>query len=391
MINQTRRRLLHYGLFSAGAGIIGIISSACTRLAFDPAILAEPDNNGLRLLPGFTSRVIARSGEAPTPRSDYRWHAAPDGGATFVTQDNGWRYVSNSEINHGGGGVGAIVFDKNGQIIDAYSILQNTSRNCAGGATPWDTWLSCEEIKHGRVWEGDPFGKPTAMGSHALGICNTEAVAVDPIRQHIYLTEDKRDSRLYRYSTTSQTSSVWSRDNRPALTDGKLEVAQVLNTGKVTWHEIPDPGGKSIATRHQVPQSTAFKGGEGIVYHNSLIYFSTKHDNRIWRYDTTSQMISILYDDDFFNPAILRGVDDVIVSPNGRILVAEDGDDQQIVSITQEGQVMPVVQMMGHQNSEVTGLAFSPAGDRFYFSSQRGTSGRSRDGITFEISGPTFL
>lgn len=387
--NQTRRRLLRYGLFSAGAGIIGILRPATARPAFDPTISDKPDSNGLRLLPGFTSRIIARSGETPAPHSDYLWHAAPDGGATFATED-GWIYVSNSEIKRGGGGVGAIVFDKNGKIIDAYSILKNTSRNCAGGATPWGTWLSCEEIKHGQVWECDPFGKQAAIARPALGIFNHEAIAVDPIRQHLYLTEDTQDSRLYRYTAASQASSTWNRNNRPTLTGGKLEVAQVLSTGKVTWHEIPDPGGKPIATRHQVPDSTAFKGGEGIAYHNGLIYFSTKYDNRIWRYDTHNQMISILYDDDFFNPAVLRGVDDVTVSPNGRILVAEDGDDQQIVSITPEGEVMPVVQMIGHQSSEVTGLAFSPAGDRLYFSSQRGTSGRSRDGLTFEITGPTL-
>ena len=70
----------------------------------------------------------------------YDWHAAPDGGACFVSTDpankGGWIYVSNSEMRSSGG-AGAIVFDMQGKVIDAYSILEGTSRNCAGGATPW--------------------------------------------------------------------------------------------------------------------------------------------------------------------------------------------------------------------------------------------------------------
>ena len=55
------------------------------------------------------------------------------------------------------GGAGAIKFSKDGEIEDAYSILKNSNRNCSGGATPWETWLSCEEHDKGIVWETSPF------------------------------------------------------------------------------------------------------------------------------------------------------------------------------------------------------------------------------------------
>ena len=47
-----------------------------------------------------------------------------------------------------------------------------------------------------------------------------------------------------------------------------------------------------------------------------------------------------------------------------------------------------LVQVAGQPNSEVTGPAFDPSGTRLYFSSQWGATGRGRDGITYEVSGP---
>jgi hypothetical protein len=59
--------------------------------------LGSPDANGIRLPSGFTSRVIARSGQRVTGTS-YTWHNAPDGGACYA-DGSSWIYVSNSEIN----------------------------------------------------------------------------------------------------------------------------------------------------------------------------------------------------------------------------------------------------------------------------------------------------
>lgn len=348
--------------------------------------LLEPNADGVRLPDGFTCRVIARSGELPYPGGGYAWHDAPDGGTTFAIEDGGWVYVSNSEISSGQGGCSALRFDSSGNIISAYPILSGTSRNCAGGPTPWGTWLSCEEIANGYVWECDPLGGFIPQRRYALGRFQHEAAAVEPATGRVFLTEDQQDGCLYRYVPASV-----SADGVPDLINGELQAAEILgeNEGPVVWHKVPDPDGISTPTRMQVSRSAVFNRGEGAWYHNGKLYVATTGDNRIWMYDVNLDYISVIYDDDFFDNPILTGVDNISVSSTGDIYIAEDGPaEPQLISLSSRGELAPVVQLVGHSQSEITGPAFDPYGLRLYFSSQRGTTGNSSSGVTFEVIGP---
>jgi secreted PhoX family phosphatase len=355
--------------------------------------LQAPDNNGIRLPAGFSSRCIAAAGQRVRRsfwnRTRYRWHSYPDGGATFPTGDGGWVYVSNSEtISLLGGGVSAIRFHADGRVDDAYRILGGTNLNCAGGPTPWHTWLSCEETAFGKVFECDPFGRYPARVRPALGYFKHEAVAVDPQFGMLYLTEDESDGRFYRFIPDGLNS-----DGNLNLDAGVLQVAAVEAGGHVQWLDLPDatPQFWQTPTRHQLPESTAFDGGEGIWYSQGNVYFTTKGDNRVWQLDTNLDHLSVLYDAATAPNPVLTGVDNVTASSGGDLLVAEDGGDMQIVVIDGSGQVAPLLQVTGQDESEITGPAFSPDGSRLYFSSQRGSAifgGGQGFGITYEITGP---
>ncbi len=377
----TRRDFLASGLVTIGAIAAGPAmwrsALAAPRVSNGPyGPLLDPDANDVLLPEGFSSRVIARGGRRVTG-SSYVWHDFPDGGATFERREGGWIYVSNSEVGGGDGGVGAIAFDEAGEIVDAYRIAGGTSRNCSGGPTPWGTWLSCEEQDRGRVWECDPFGAQPAKPLPALGVFMHEAAAVDPVHEHVYLTEDTPDGRFYRFVP----------DRYPNLDAGTLEVAQVAGDGATRWHVVHDPAGSDTPTRRQVERSTRFDGGEGTWFDAGVVYFTTKGDNRVWAYDTRSERLSLLYDAGTVRGAPLSGVDNITVAArSGDIMVAEDGGDLEIVMITPDDEIARLVKVTGaaHRGSEIAGPAMDPSGRRLYFSSQRG-NGR---GITFEVTGP---
>ena len=345
--------------------------------------LQPADADGVRLPDGFSVRKLATSGEKPLADKEYVWHQFPDGGATFATKDGGWVYVSNSEFPFTGG-VGALRFDKDGELIDAYPLLENTNVNCAGGKTPWETWLSCEEVALGKVYECDPMGKADAAESMALGVFKHEAVAVDPETNTLYLTEDEGDGRFYRFTPTTPNPG-----GRADLSDGVLEVMEQKPDGSVIWHPLPEPQftGK-LATREQVAESTAFDGGEGIFYFDRVVYFSTKGDNRVWALHLDTQKLDVLYDAATAADPILTGVDNLTGTCCGDILVAEDGGDMQIVAIMTDGTLKPLVQIEGQDKSEITGPAFDPSGSRLYFSSQRGVKNA---GFTYEVTGPFHI
>ena len=360
---------------------LGVGAFALTGLAAGLAEWARPPDpenvTRIRVPPGFTPRIIARSGERLIAGSYYRWHAAPDGGGCFAAPDGGWIYVSNSELSPNGA-VSALCFDASGRIIDAYSILSGARHNCSGCETAWNTWLSCEEHSRGVVWECDPFGINEAVARPALGLFKHESAVVDPLGARIYMTEDKPDGGLYRF-----TPATVALPAAPDLSRGLLEIA-MLRDGRISWREIPDPLAATTPLRYQVSGYARFNGGEGIDLFGRNLWFTTTGDGRIWQLDLLDGRLGVLYHAE----GGTSEVDDITHTAGGDVVIATEGKSLQInVLPGGAAQTVTLVELPGHRHSEITGLAFDLGGERLYFSSQRGNTGLDEDGISFEIQG----
>lgn len=415
-------------LTACGAGVSSAVSANSTDFA-NLGPLGAPDANGVRTPPGFSTRVVAINTELPfsqgmnatfggngRPVGGRFWHIFNDGGGVVPRANGGWIYVSNSEVpglensvavdrnledavatflsieqlllngilplplTTGLGGAGVLVFDPDGSIVDSYSILSGTTFNCAGSITPWGTWFSCEETLDGFVFECDPFA-PNSQGvpRPALGRFEHEATFVDTHNRVIYETEDHPQGRFYRFVPDA---SDWPQGaSRPALNSGRLQAMVVEGEGvdaalngpqPVRWKDVLNPGQRQFENRD--PETTAFKGGEGVWIFENVAYFSTKKDNRIWAYDTIAQTIEVIYDLATAEPPnnFLSGVDNITVTDRGDVLVAEDGGDMMVVAILPDRSLRPLLQIVNQDASEIAGIAFNPAGDRMYFTSDRG-------------------
>ena len=381
-----RRGFLALGVGGATALAVGVthwkdLLQSCSAPTKPPGAgaaygaLGRPDLNGIRLPDRFRARLVARGGRR-VGGTAYRWHDASDGAATFPVAGGGWILVSNSEALDGG--ASAIRFRRDGSVADAYRILDGTTQNCSGGGTPWGTWLSCEEVEEGRVWECDPAGGRAAVARPALGVFKHEAAAVDPRGRRVYLTEDLVDGAFYRF-----TPERW-----PSLTAGRLEVARVGRGGRVDWAELPDPTARAGPTRDQARGSTRFARAEGIWFDRGTVYVATTADSRVHAYDTGEERIEVIYDGLSSAEAPLIRVDALTGSRAGELFVCEDisTDAIDMGVITPAREVARFLSISGqqHHGSELTGAVFDPSGTRLYFSSQRAR----RTGAIYEVTGP---
>jgi secreted PhoX family phosphatase len=417
----SRRDLLKSSA-AAGVGLFAIGFVDGLRFAL-PAVAKpdgygplQPDPAGLLDLPtGFSYQVVTQAGRPLAGQASGVVPGRPDGTASFPGPGGGVYLVNNHEQSTGdpfpataaanltydtgsGGGTTTLLVDKHNQLVSEYVSLAGTFSNCAGGATPWGTWLSCEETEqlaggaftknHGYVFEvspTDPAANVAPTPLTALGRFAHEAVVVDPQRGHLYLTEDASSPNglLYRFTPSAANGLHTLRNGglleamySPGVPD--LSVYSQLGTQlPVQWKAVPDPDGIPLSTRKQfgadITRSRKFEGmwwGDDRAYIVcSFARFSdgsaAEHDGQVWSYDPGSSSLRL---EAYFpvNPDPSGttadqpdGPDNITVNPWGGLMIAEDGNGTQHLVAISDGSPF-VLARNAVSGSEFTGVNFSP-------------------------------
>jgi hypothetical protein len=317
------------------------------------------------------------------------------------------------------GGTTTLVYDlAKRELVHHHLSLVGTDRNCAGGRTPWNTWISCEEPstmvdldsyskKHGFCFEIDPAEraiKPPKILA-AMGRFRHEAIAVDVRSGYVYLTEDRQDSLLYRYIpdvagdlarggrlqalAVDGTEGLDTRNHEESPT--RVTVSSKFHVRWIDMDRVDSPK-DDLRIRGRQKGAAIFSRGEGIDYDSGTIFFActeggSKHQGQIWRLvpdgsdgkgDGGSLELFLEPDDS----KVMSMCDNICVAPNGDLIIAEDGTNQhhRILGVTPNGQIYPIAKNVSN-SAEVAGCTFSPDGSTLFFNIYR-------PGATVAVTGP---
>jgi secreted PhoX family phosphatase len=369
----------------------------------------------LALPAGFRCRRISEAGVLMA--DGRRTPGAQDGMAAFPLANGNIRLIRNHEVRpesaavpvqgerpydpHGGGGTTSLEVRPDGEreLVRAFVSLSGTVGNCAGGPTPWGSWLSCEETTIGSAAglaraHGYAFEVPAAAESEgdaiplvALGRFVREAIAVDPDTGALYQTEDRLTAGLYRF-LPSQPGLLQAGGQLQMLAirgqpgydtrRGQTRGAEL----PVAWVDIAEPNPPDAeANALAVFQQGATAGGavfsrlEGIWYGDGQVYFtSTDGGNlgkgQVWAYrpqDEATGVLTLLSEST--DAALLNNPDNVCVSPRGGVLLCEDStgfdDGNYLRALDREGRLFDFAQHRASR-SELAGATFSPDGQTLF-------------------------
>lgn len=279
------------------------------------------------------------------------------------------------------------------ELVDEFVSLAGTIVNCAGGPTPWGSWLSCEETldgtqfgydkPHGYVFEVpvDATGPVDPVPLRAMGRFVHEAVAVDSATGIVYLTEDQPGDRagLYRFiPDTPEVLADGGQLQMMAVTGHPRFVTSHGHTQGAVWpahwvdiadpdHEVFDQGFAAGAARFERLEG-AFPGDNGIYFVSTS--GGDAQTGQVFHYLPTSAEggeLRLIFESP--SQDILNSPDNIVLSPHGGVLLCEDprSPDRFIRELDPTGRIVNLVQGRG---GEFAGSCFSPDGQVMFFNVQ---------------------
>lgn len=401
------------------------------------------------LPPGFSYQTLSRTGE--TMSDGLLVPGAHDGMAAFPGPDGRTILVRNHEVSStkngpfggdgrligkidrekiydggrrgepSGGGTTTLVYETATKTLERHFLsLAGTIRNCAGGPTPWGSWISCEEtmLRSGRTLEKDhgycfevpasaEIGLAEPAPLRAMGRFNHEAVAVDPASGVVFETEDRGDGLFYRYLPVEpgklarggrlQALKVRGRDRFNTTNHGKSDPVVPGRPLEVEWIDLDDVESPSddLRKRGASKGAAAFARGEGMWFGRGAVYFACTSGGRnkkgqIWRYYPSPEegrpgeslepgRLELFVEPN--SATVLENADNMTVTPWGHLLICENGKaPNQLVGVTPEGGLYTVARNVGN-GSELAGVTVSPDGTTVFVNIQS-------PGLTLAIAGP---
>ncbi|MFG2873087.1 alkaline phosphatase PhoX [Streptomyces sp. NPDC048338] len=450
-MSATRRQILS----RTGASVAGIAFSgafaelftggaaAASRAGYGPLV---PDPAGLLDLPeGFRYKVLSRQGD-PLRSGEGLVPSNHDGMAAFAGRRGRVHLVRNHENRATGkigvptvegltydpaakGGCTALELDGRNNVLGERVAIAGTAVNCAGGPTPWGTWLTCEETEdragtagytkdHGWIFEvdgADPH-RTGAVPLTAMGRFQHEAIAVDPRNGIVYETEDAFQQPFglfYRFLPRKPLGGTGSLRAGGALeamrVPGVPDLSAIQETGAsfggVEWVPVPDPQAAETPIRLQDfgPRGiTHAQKLEGCYWGGRAVYFVSSfaratdgsagtHFGQVWKYEPHRRRLTLVV---VFGPSTdirLPGEspDNICLAADGGLMVCEDGGgEQHVYGLTPRGEVYAMAR--GAQNigtpedpewGEFAGVTFSPDRQTMYVNCYT-------PGTTFAVTGP---
>ncbi|MFI6346772.1 alkaline phosphatase PhoX [Streptomyces sp. NPDC050560] len=411
------------GLLALPEGFSYRVITYTGRTTLESGESTPSNHDGTAAFPGPRgTTLLVNNHELGGPRSDWEYPVPLPEGLVYDEAASGGCTVV--EVRHGG------------QVAEWVGIA-GTSTNCAGGATPWDTWLTCEETEdkagqngmakdHGYVFEVDPDDRRANRHPKpvkALGRFAHEAAVVDPAHGHVYLTEDADSPNGLFYRWTPPHGFHHGRGRLRGLADeaGTFEAFKCFDSGGhfvddlsratrigtvygVDWVEVPDRDAASTSVRKQFEDGEVTRarklegmwwadGGTYVVSSFAREESPVQHDGQVWFYDprrrTLTLKVLLKVNPDPGKEGAFDGPDNITVSPYGGIVLAEDGEGvSHLFGATDSGRTYPIARNelnIGTAEepsySEFTGVTFSPDGRTLYANIQT-------PGIMLAITGP---